>query len=120
MKFNIRQIGLVTTAAYPWLTGTTINPLMRAAFLALKGFSVTLYIPWLSPIDQKKVFPGDILFDTPELQTREIYRYLESVGVMHNLVFDSCRYTKTEKPSQSRNIAIHPKWRSAYKISGWI
>jgi len=32
------------------------------------------------------------------------------------LVFDSCRYTKFEKPCQSRDIAIHSKWCSAYKI----
>jgi hypothetical protein len=40
--------------------------------------------------------------------------------IVHKLVFDSCRYTKMEKPRQLRDIAIHPKWRSAYKIRGWI
>jgi len=37
---------------------------------------------------------------------------------LDELVFDSCRYTKLEKACQSRDTAIHLKWRSAYKIRG--
>ncbi len=54
---------------------------MRAAFLALKGFSVTLCIPWVDDLDQDKVFPDDMRFDTADAHTKEIHKYLDSVGI---------------------------------------
>ena len=58
-----RRIWVVTTAALPWMTGTAMNPLMRALFLAKnrqKGF-VTLVIPWLNERKHREKLYGKML-----------------------------------------------------------
>ncbi|EFJ50110.1 hypothetical protein VOLCADRAFT_116955 [Volvox carteri f. nagariensis] len=54
-----RQVAIVTTASLPWLTGTAVNPLLRAAYLASSGDRKA---------DQQRVFPADVTFETPEEQ----------------------------------------------------
>ena len=46
-----KTILVVTTASVPWLTGTAINLLLRAAHLAQArpAGRVCLYLPWLEP-----------------------------------------------------------------------
>ena len=77
-----RSIAIVTTAALPWMTGTSVNPLLRAAYLAKAGKRVTLMVPWVHPLDQKLIFPAGLAFDTPLQQEEHIRKWLlERAGV---------------------------------------
>jgi digalactosyldiacylglycerol synthase len=74
------HIAIVTTAALPWMTGTAINPLLRAAYLAKAGKRVTLAVPWLHPKEQALIFPGKLCFSTPEAQEAHIRGWLHDRG----------------------------------------
>lgn len=73
-----RQIAVVATAAVPWMTGTAVNPCLRAAYLAkLERFRVTLVVPWLAPAHQKLVFPDGLSFQLPEDQEHCIRAWVQ-------------------------------------------
>jgi digalactosyldiacylglycerol synthase len=60
------------------MTGTAINPLFRAAYLARSAKQkVTLVVPWLSKSDQELVYPNNITFSSPEEQETYIRNWLQ-------------------------------------------
>jgi len=76
-----KAVWIVTTAALPWMTGTAVNPLLRAAYLTEgrteAGGKVTLMLPWLERVgDQRRVYGKDKIFDTPEDQEDHIRGWL--------------------------------------------
>ncbi|KAF7153159.1 hypothetical protein RHSIM_Rhsim01G0152600 [Rhododendron simsii] len=74
-----QRISIFTTASLPWMTGTSVNPLFRAAYLAKQDEErkVTLVIPSLSLKDQEHVYPDKITFNLPSEQEKYVHNWLE-------------------------------------------
>ncbi|XVE73906.1 hypothetical protein DITRI_Ditri11bG0156100 [Diplodiscus trichospermus] len=87
-----QHIAIFTTASLPWMTGTAVNPLFRAAYLAKGGErKITLVIPWLSLKDQNLVYPNNTTFGSPSEQESYIRQWLEE-RIAFISGFDICFY----------------------------
>ena len=72
-----RAVAIVTTASLPWMTGTAVNPLLRAAYLSKRGaHDVTLVVPWLPPAEQALIHPA-VIFQTPEAQAAYVRQWVK-------------------------------------------
>ena len=79
-----KNIWIVTTASLPWMTGTAVNPLLRASYLTDgRSGKVTLMLPWLERTDdQERVYGADRVFATPKDQEAYIRTWLRESANM--------------------------------------
>ena len=75
-KERLKTVGIVATSALPWRTGTSINPLMRAFYLARRNMAVTLYLPWVDGKQQAGLFSRHMVCATKEAQEAYSRAYL--------------------------------------------
>lgn len=97
-----KRILIVTTASLPWMTGTAVNPLLRAAYLCTgrkkAGGSVTLMLPWVErESDQHKVYGKDKEFKNQEDQEDYIRTWLRDTANM-------------KEASEALEIRWYPSW----------
>lgn len=83
LRNTSRSVTIITTASLPWMTGTAVNPLLRAAYLT-RGRAegkVTLVVPFLrDEAQQRRVF-GNRTFATEAEQERHIRSWLAAAGL---------------------------------------
>mmetsp|Transcript_30542 Transcript_30542/g.72055 ORF Transcript_30542/g.72055 Transcript_30542/m.72055 type:complete len:921 (-) Transcript_30542:24-2786(-) len=99
-----KKMLIVTTAALPWMTGTAVNPLLRAAYMTSgrseAGGSVTLMLPWLERRhDQVQVYGSDKVFENPEEQEVFIRKWLRESA-------------KLPIPSEELQIKWYTAWQN--------
>ncbi|CAL5086435.1 unnamed protein product [Urochloa decumbens] len=93
-----KHFAIFTTASLPWMTGTAINPLFRAAYLAKHGnLDVTLVLPWLNARDQVLAYPDNNTFDSPETQAWYVRMWVEEridFGTSFRIIFYKAEFSK--------------------------
>ncbi|XP_074579901.1 digalactosyldiacylglycerol synthase 2, chloroplastic-like [Curcuma longa] len=96
-----QHIAIFTTASLPWMTGTAINPLFRAAYLAKDyEWEVTLVIPWLPLKDQVLVYPNKIRFNSPREHEAYVRLWLKEkaeVASEFNIAFYPGKFSREKR-----------------------
>ena len=105
-----KRIWIVTTAALPWMTGTAVNPMLRAAYLSKgrkeAGGSVTIMVPWVENADDRIKVYGEKgkTFQTMEDQEVLIKDWLENTADM-------------KSAAQDVQIKWYPAWHNSLENS---
>eukprot|EP00566_Odontella_aurita_P001677 CAMPEP_0113546674 /NCGR_PEP_ID=MMETSP0015_2-20120614/11934_1 /TAXON_ID=2838 /ORGANISM="Odontella" /LENGTH=897 /DNA_ID=CAMNT_0000447149 /DNA_START=463 /DNA_END=3153 /DNA_ORIENTATION=- /assembly_acc=CAM_ASM_000160 len=104
-----KRVLIVTTASLPWMTGTAVNPLLRAAYMttgrADAGGSVTLMLPWLErPSDRDRVYGKNRQFETRDEQEEYIRTWLRDTASM-------------EQASEDLKIQWYTAWQNVAENS---
>eukprot|EP00891_Asterochloris_glomerata_P001375 jgi/Astpho2/1375/Aster-06232 len=95
-----RHVAIVTTASLPWMTGTAVNPTLRAAYLSRNPqMQVTLVLPWLNEAEQDIVYPEGVRFQQPadqlepvDMQEAHVRKWVQD-RVDFETPFHICFYT---------------------------
>ncbi|KAK9845807.1 hypothetical protein WJX81_002889 [Elliptochloris bilobata] len=94
-----RRLAVVSTAAIPWMTGTAVNPTLRAAYMAhCTDLKVILVVPWLARSDQALIFPNQRTFERPAEQEacmREWIKKRTGLSPDFEIVWYPGRYDRT-------------------------
>ena len=141
-KLERPEVTIVTTAALPWMTGTAVNALLRAAYLAESGYRVTLCVPWIHPEEQLLVMPKGKLCADPDAQEQLMRTWLSErdgavapfdirfyparfdvmrgsilpIGDTTRWVGDSCDLCVLEEPEHLNWYHGGGQWRRCFKL----
>ena len=89
LRGRSRMITIVTTACMPWMTGTAVNPLLRAVYLERRkeGHMVSLLVPWL-PEEEQKIIHPNFIFKRQEDQEDWVRKWVyKNLGFWTNVRF---------------------------------
>jgi digalactosyldiacylglycerol synthase len=114
-----RSVNIFTTACLPWMTGTAINPLLRAHYLANPGIDrqVTLYVPWLNKADQAIVYPHKLSFETPEAQEKYVRDWVTQRTGQDTKHFNISWYPGRYAPEKGSILPVGDITRGCFLIS---
>jgi len=79
-----KSVVVVTTASLPWMTGTAVNPLLRASYLAKKRSATagvcTLAVPFIDDLPTQRKLYKNATFSNKREQESYLRNWLDSCG----------------------------------------